>query len=99
MYVIVGKITVKPEHKVELIRLARGLVQPSRSEPGCISYGFFEDQVEENHFLFFEEWTDRAAIDRHFNQPYVKDFVARLQALVIGSPVIRIVEVASSESV
>jgi quinol monooxygenase YgiN len=98
MYVIAGKITVKPERKVELIRLARGLVSPSRSEPGCISYSFYEDQIEENHFLFFEEWSDRAAVDRHFKQPYFKDFAARLPALLVGPPVIRILEVASSES-
>ena len=99
MFVITAKLTVKPECKAELIKLARGLVQPSRSEPGCISYSFYEDQVNENHYLFFEEWVDREAISRHFDKPYFKDFAARLPQLIMGTATIRIHEVASLESV
>lgn len=45
--------------------LYRELVEKTRAEPLCISYDLFVDQKDPGHFIFVEEWPDRAALDAH----------------------------------
>lgn len=97
MFVIAGTFQCKPEHKEALIALAQSLIAPSQQEEGCISYRFFEDKIRENNFLFFEEWTSRAAIDEHFEKPYFKAFMVKFPPMIVGAATIKIHEVAGTE--
>ncbi len=45
--------------------LYRELVEKTRLEELCISYDLFIDQKDAGHFIFVEEWPDRAALDIH----------------------------------
>lgn len=51
---------------LEIVRpLYRELVELTRREPLCIAYDLFVDEKDEGHFIFIEEWPDRAALDAH----------------------------------
>jgi quinol monooxygenase YgiN len=45
--------------------LYRELVEKTRQEARCVSYDLFIDQKDPGHFVFVEEWPDRAALDAH----------------------------------
>ena len=99
MFVIAGEFRVKPEYRTKLIEMSKTLLEPSRSEDGCLSYSFYEDQAEANRFLFFERWRDRASIDAHFQENYFKDFAARFPGMIEGEADINIYEIKSTETV
>lgn len=98
MYIITAKLTAKPECKGELLVLAQDLIKQSREEQGCMSYSGYVDQMQENALLFLEEWSDRQAIDRHFETPHFKNFVSRITHLISDQPVIHIHEVAATQT-
>lgn len=79
--------------------MAAALVAISNTEEGCISYGFFEDQITPGQFLFFEKWKSREAIGEHFEKPYFKDFAERFPAMIEGEATIEIHEIKTTESV
>lgn len=97
MHVIAGKFVCKPECRKDMLALVEEVLEPSRAESGCISYSFYEDGREPNHFLFFEEWASREAIDNHFGMPYFKKFMDSFPALIVGKASIRIYDVGSLE--
>ena len=41
--------------------------QPLAEEPLCIAYDLYVDRNDPGHFVFIEEWPDRAALDAHCN--------------------------------
>ena len=61
---------------------------PSRAEDGCTSYACFAQADRPDAFLFFEEWRDQAALDRHFATPHFAGFMERFPSLIEGSPAI-----------
>lgn len=82
-----GKITV-----LALIKAKQGaeeqvraeltsLVAPTRSEPGCISYDLHQDTDDKSSFMFYENWTSKAALDEHLQMPYFKALIAKADTL------------------
>ena len=51
-----------------------GLIEPTRTEPGCVEYWLHQDNDDPAEFTFYENWTDRAEWDKHMEQPHLKAF-------------------------
>lgn len=65
MLKVIAQDFMKPESVETIMPLYRELVEKTRQEPLCISYDLFIDQKDAGHFVFVEEWPDRAALDAH----------------------------------
>ena len=51
------------------------LVEPSRKDEGNLRYDLFVDQNDQGRFVFVEQWTDRAAHQKHDSQgPHIAQF-------------------------
>ena len=74
---LTAKLHVRPEKRAELIPLLESFVPRSRGEPGCIEYHFHVSDDDPNVFYFYENWTNRAALDVHLNLPYQKEWFAK----------------------
>ena len=63
--IIAGTVRVPPD-KVEGLRphMAR-MISATRTEDGCIQYGFAEDVGEPGLIHIFEVWRDQAALTAH----------------------------------
>ncbi|MDY1035575.1 antibiotic biosynthesis monooxygenase [Enterobacteriaceae bacterium RIT714] len=48
-----------------VLPLYRALVEATKREPLCIAYDLYIDENDPGHFIFIEEWPDRAALDQH----------------------------------
>jgi quinol monooxygenase YgiN len=96
MIVLAAKFLGKPERRGSLISLAATVAKPSRAEAGCVSYNFYEQQPTSNEFLFFEEWTDQAALDYHFQTSHFKKFMEQFPELIQGPANIRVYEVSQA---
>lgn len=65
MLKVIAQDFIKPEFIDTVLPLYRELVEKTRQEPACIAYDLFIDQKDPGHFVFIEEWPDRAALDAH----------------------------------
>lgn len=60
----------------ELAKQLFALVTPTRKEPGCLSYRLHRDPENRRKFMFYEEFTDQAALDLHNGASYFRSFIA-----------------------
>lgn len=66
---------------LEIVRpLYRELVELTRREPLSIVYDLFVDQKDPGHFIFIEEWPDRAALDAHCATEHFRRLVPLINA-------------------
>jgi len=77
-------ITGKPGSAAELKEVLQNVVQPSRQEKACIQYDLHQSAADENVFIFHEEWADEAGFAAHNQQPYIRDFIEKANALAAG---------------
>ncbi|WCD78760.1 putative quinol monooxygenase [Pseudomonas sp. TUM22785] len=75
MLKVIAQDFIHPEHIDHVLPLYRELVEKTRQEPGCIAYELFTDQRDPGHFIFIEEWPDRAALDRHCQTEHFRRLV------------------------
>lgn len=71
---IVANIFAKSEHKdlvkSELIKL----IEITRTEEGCINYDLHQDNENENHFMFYENWATRDLWQKHMENKHIADY-------------------------
>lgn len=65
MLKVIAQDFIKPEFIKLVLPLYAELVEKTKLEPLCISYDLFVDHKDPGHFVFIEEWPDRAALDAH----------------------------------
>ncbi len=75
MLKVIAQDFIKPEHIARVAPLYRELVECTRQEPRCISYVLYVDEKDPGHFVFIEEWPDRAALDAHCDTEHFKRLV------------------------
>jgi quinol monooxygenase YgiN len=93
---VIGRVRCEAEKRDEMIPLLEKMQNDSRKEDGCIRYGFFSAVEDENSFVAVEEWEDRAALDKHFEQEHLREFGRNLLEIVSGRPEVAIHEIAGT---
>lgn len=69
---IVARIKAKPGLEARMQQDLISLLTPTRTELGCITFDLLKDTTDPTIFVLYENWKDQAALDAHFQQPYVK---------------------------
>jgi quinol monooxygenase YgiN len=92
MVIVWGSIETLPDKFEEAIQLSLEHVHRSRQEPGCISHNVHIDVENRARLVFFEEWVDMPALQRHFAVPASGGFVGRVSRLAVGPPEMKIFE-------
>jgi quinol monooxygenase YgiN len=90
MVVVTGSILAKAETFDELRRLSLAHTLRSRTETGCEHHSVHVDVENSLRLVFFERWTDRAALLAHFAEPNARAFVGKARALAAEAPTITI---------
>jgi quinol monooxygenase YgiN len=83
---VILRLTVRADAVEEIKSIIAGLVGPTRKEPGCIAYEWFQNNADPCDFASVEEWRDQAALDAHWVTPHVKDALARGVPLLTAAP-------------
>lgn len=65
MLKVIAEDFIKPEDIEAVMPLYRELIASTKKEPLCIAYDLYIDEKDPGHFIFIEEWPDRAALDLH----------------------------------
>lgn len=65
--------------KVEVVLpFYKELIEKTRLEIGCKSYELHQDIKNLGHFIFIEEWVDRAALDSHVESEHFQRLVPQI---------------------
>lgn len=59
--------------KQELLQL----VEHTRKESGCISYDLHQSKEITGHFMFYETWASKEALDKHLTMPYIQEIIKK----------------------
>ena len=86
---VVAKITAKRDKVEDLKSILLGVVGPTRTEKGCVSYQLLQNKTDESDFVFVEEWTSDAAIDNHMTTAHVQDALTKIESMLAQEPDIR----------
>ncbi len=82
MLILIAQFRTKPESRNQMIELSRGMIEPSNSEEGCISYEFLQNPYDPDSFTFLEKWRSQKDLDLHFEKSYFKDFSEKFSELL-----------------
>jgi quinol monooxygenase YgiN len=96
MIVVTGRIEVPEEHRDRFVDVATTMCSASREEDGCSGYRVYADLEQPGRYVFVEEWTDDAALQRHFGEPHTRAFMGDLGGLLGGPADVLFHTVASS---
>ena len=66
---VIAEDFIKPEHIEAVMPLYKELISATKREPLCIAYDLYIDEKDPGHFIFIEEWPDRAALATRLQPP------------------------------
>ncbi|MDH0563492.1 putative quinol monooxygenase [Acinetobacter courvalinii] len=75
---LIAEDFIQPEHIDAVLPLYQELVEKTRSEAGCIAYDLYHDHKHKGHFVFIEEWINRAALDLHVQSEHFQRLVPQI---------------------
>ncbi len=97
MLIVTGSAVARDDCFEALLAESHAHVNRSRTEPGCISHAVLQDLEDPSRLFFFERWSDREALDKHFQQPGSTLFVKAIRSLVSESATLEIYETVEAE--
>lgn len=95
---VVALLTSKPEEREALRAILLAQVEPTRAEPGCLSYELHVDGTDGCVFMFYENWRSRADLDAHMTMPHLKPLQSRLDDLLARPPDIQFYEILTASA-
>jgi quinol monooxygenase YgiN len=69
---VVAVITARAGSEQQVQQALSALVEPTRSEPGCISYDLLVSAADPATFITMESWRSQADLDAHLQTPHVQ---------------------------
>jgi quinol monooxygenase YgiN len=86
---VVAHLRAKSDKIEETKAALKSLIQPTRSETGCIVYELMQNDADPTDFTFVEEWSGNDALDEHLQTDHIQLVVARAEELFAAPPDIR----------
>jgi quinol monooxygenase YgiN len=81
LYIFV-RFDPKPGNEQRLREELLLLLEPTRTEAGCIRMQLYESTREPSVFFVHSQWTDEAAFDAHAQTPHMKRFLGLVDELI-----------------
>lgn len=74
----------KPDNEARVESILRGMVAPTRQEPGCLRYDFYESKgtTGARIYCLVERYADAAAQQAHRETAHYKDYRANIMDLL-----------------
>ena len=70
----------------KLKELLLSLLEPSRSDEGCINYELHQAINDPALFIFYEIWQSKELLDKHSVTPHVQHFRSKAKDLLAEPP-------------
>ncbi len=82
MFVQLVHIRIKPGRIAEFLKVFRENFDGTRQEPGNYRFDVLQDPDDEHHFVIYEAFEDKAAVDAHRRTDHYKATVKGLADLM-----------------
>lgn len=79
---VVAHLRAQEGKEAELEEVLKGLIEPTRAEPGNVSYELLASTDDDGSFTFVEEYESGDALDAHLESSHVQAALARLPELL-----------------
>ena len=76
---VIAQIKVKEGMEEKMEGELLKLIEPSRSESGCIVYDLYQSSDDKQTFMFYECWKSKRDLDEHLQKPYTKAFIEKTE--------------------
>jgi quinol monooxygenase YgiN len=83
---VIARVAAKADRVEQVRTILMGVVEPTRREPGCLSYQLLQNRADPTDFTFIEEWASAAAEQAHFATPHISDALRQLPGLLATEP-------------
>ena len=83
MLTVTAHIKAKKGLEENLRKELLALIEPTRSETGCITYDLYQDQEDKSFFMFYESWKKKSDLEQHLQKPYIKRFMDKADELLV----------------
>lgn len=95
--VLVARLKVRADAVEEAKKAAFDIIAASRAEEGNINYDVHQAIDDPTVFVWHETWTNKAAVDEHFETDFFKDFSAKVGELAAEPAQITLTKMISSK--
>ena len=79
---VFARLHARPGKRDDVHRAMFEIQEPTRREPGCLSYGGFRSVRDPDEFYIHTRWKDLAAFERHSELPHTMRFVDAVEPLL-----------------
>lgn len=87
---IVARAEVLDGKEKDFMEAAEPLIAATRAEEGNISYNLYRHPVRSGSFLFYEEYKDQQAVDRHAASAHFRAFGKAIQGLLASELIVEV---------
>jgi quinol monooxygenase YgiN len=77
---------VVPDRLTDTVEAFDELCAATQQEEGALRFDAWRSAEHENVVVLVEEWADQEAIDLHMKEPYVADFLAKVDGAYLRAP-------------
>lgn len=84
MIILAGTIRIGEGRRAAALAPMQTMIEATRAEPGCLSYSFAFDALDDHLVRIFEVFHDEAALAEHRASPHMSDWRASWPALGIS---------------
>jgi quinol monooxygenase YgiN len=72
--VLVAGLRARPGREKALQELLEQMLEPTRDEPGCLTYDLHQSVVDPELFFVYAVWQDEACADKHSRMKHAQAF-------------------------
>jgi quinol monooxygenase YgiN len=96
MIVVIGYLTIDPDHRAEAEAAIATLVPLTVAEEGCIDYRYSADLLEPDRINIVEQWASEEAMNAHMATDHLAAFMTAIGPCLGGAVEITRHDVATS---
>lgn len=86
MIVLVAKIKAKQGFEKEVENALSAMIPNVQKEQGTLAYVLHRADNDPGSFMYYEQYTEKSALDLHGKTPYFKELVAALDGKLAVNP-------------
>ncbi|WP_157949935.1 putative quinol monooxygenase [Vallitalea okinawensis] len=90
MVTVIAKSYLTEENRVQLLEMAKELVEITVKQSGCIRYDAYLDENDPNVMIMVEEWESKEALNNHTTSEYYHKIVTKSAKYITQMPEVHV---------
>ena len=81
MIIVYAECKSKPGCESQMLEAAKGMLEPTRAEKGCISYELIQSESDPSVYAFLEKWESQEILDMHMKTEHFTTLIPKMEAV------------------